>query len=165
MTPDKALNRLAFRFKQWRVNEDDVKALNSLIVYVNAQKNKNLVDNDLFAKLFLERFIMLGSTGRRTARSCLDEIDNTLNKSVYDWVVKLKEEIPMMKFNTIGVEEFPFDESKWNNITYVRERANKVTNKYSEELLKSLRTEYTEEEVIEFVENQVNRIITKHNKD
>lgn len=163
MTPERALNRLAFRFQHWKVNEDDVKALNSLIGYVNHKNSITLQNNDLFAKLFIEKFITLASTERRTASSCVNNIEEILNTPVYELVLKLKECVPMIRFNNVGMDSIPFDEGKSLNLTYIRDRNNKIADLYEKELLKSLLTEYTEEEAIDFVETQVNRLIRKHN--
>lgn len=50
----KALNRLIYTIsKQNKPNQTDVDALNEVIAYVNAEKERTLVNNRLYAKLFI----------------------------------------------------------------------------------------------------------------
>jgi len=50
----KALNRLAYTIQnQNKPNENDVEALNEVIRYYNAERDRLIVNNRLFAKLFL----------------------------------------------------------------------------------------------------------------
>ena len=52
----KALNRIKWRFtgkSNFKPNEEDIKALNEVIRWINQQKEKTINNNKLFAKLFI----------------------------------------------------------------------------------------------------------------
>ena len=67
----------------------------------------------------------------------------------------------MMKFNSIGLKEFPLTDSDSLNLDKIKERSNKIANMYENELVSALVTDYTVDEAISFVESQVNRILIK----
>ncbi len=56
MTFDKAINRLHWRFTQgmqFKPNKNDADALNIVFDWITRQKEINVLNNDLFAKLYI----------------------------------------------------------------------------------------------------------------
>lgn len=166
MTPEQALNYLSWECKKdnniKKLTPKKLEAVNSLIDFYKIQNQKAVSDNKLFAKLFIEKFIYICETRHATSKSALQEIERILSMSVYEMVLKLKERLPMFKFNSIGAEEIPFDTSKFDNLSYIRERNLKIIDKHTKELKEALKTSYTEDEAIMFIESQVNRLLTKY---
>lgn len=76
----------------------------------------------------------------------------------------LQRKIPMMKFNSIGQDKFPLREYDIFNLDKIKERSNKIVDAYAIELREALLTEYSEEEVIHFLEIQINRLINQYQK-
>ena len=59
INPKKNINRLSWRFgegKAFTPNQNDIDALNGLINYVNNEKQRELNNHYLFAKLFINEF-------------------------------------------------------------------------------------------------------------
>jgi hypothetical protein len=139
MTIDRALKYLTWDAQQ-KPTESKIEAVNAVIDFVNATEQQSLVDNELFAKLFIEKFIMLAETNHYTAKACLDEIERILSMSTYEMVLKLKEKVPMMKFNAIGQDQYPLKDTDIFNLDTIRERKNKIVEEYTIELFEALKT-------------------------
>ena len=105
---------------------------------------------------------MLAETNHMTAKACIEEIERILSMSVYEMVLKLKEKVPMMKFNAIGQDTYPLKDADVFNLTLISERNNKIVEQYTKELFECLKTPYNEEQAIEFVTSQVHRLIKKY---
>lgn len=86
MTIDKALNYLVWEASyRGKPTEKKVQAINTVIDFVNNTQIESLIENELFAKLFIEKFIMLAETNHMTAQTCLNEIERILSISIYEW--------------------------------------------------------------------------------
>ena len=143
---------------------NDLKALNSIIEYKEQQESHVLSQNESLAKLFIHQFILMCSTNLYTSEMALKSIDYILSKSVYDWTLTLKEQIPMMKFNSIGITKYPLETKDMLNITLMQERNAKIIEEYPEELTEALNTEVKEDQICKWVAFEVNRIINKFDK-
>jgi len=168
MTPEQALDYLTWESKEAHKNKrltpKKLEAVNTLIDFYDIQNQKAVTNNELFAKLFIEKFMYICETKHATSEKALFEIERILQMSVYEMVLKLKDKIPFFKFNSIGADTEPLDEAMLTNLTYIRERNNKIIDKHTKELKEALKTSYTEEQAIKFIELQVNRLLTKYNK-
>jgi len=166
MEIDKAISYLTWEAKKDKeinkLTPKKLEAINAVISYVNWERKKLLSEHDLFAKMFIEKFIMLCETKHHTAKSALEEISRILNHSVYDLVKILQDKMPMFKFNSIGQDTEPLDMAKFDNITYLRERSSRIVAQHTAELSEALKTSYNESEVIHFVEKSINKFITEH---
>lgn len=157
MSIEEAIGVFQYKAKKYR-NPKEMQAVNTLIEYINAQDKKITQDNKLFAKLFLERFIELAKTGELNANQCIESIERTLSMRIIDMVNIFKEEVPYFKFElyankgTKGLDPI----KDFGKIKAIR---NSNALRYKAELLEALRTEYTEEQAIRFLEHQVNRLI------
>lgn len=168
MSPEQALDYLSWESKEAHKNKKltpkKLKAVNTLIDFYKSQNQKAVRDNDLFAKLFIEKFMFICQTRHATAESAMQEIERILSMSVYEMVLKLKENLPMFKFNAIGQDTEPLDVSKFDDYSYILERNDKIIGKHTKELKEALKTTYTEEQAIRFINTQVNRLLTKYRK-
>jgi hypothetical protein len=142
MNINKALEHLEWKFKHsWRPTKTDVEAYNSIVEYKELQESRNLSQNENLAKLWIHQMILLSNTDSYSGTRCIEVIDEILTKSVYDWSLEMKEQLPMMNF-----------------------RAAEKIHADDEVLLKALKYTITEANIIKFVEGEVTRIINKFEK-
>ncbi len=86
----KALKRLAYTIQnQNKPNENDVEALNEVIRYYNAERDRLIVNNRLFAKLFLNvlRNDIIRSNGNY--QLSIDSLRNVVRISLDDQLSRL----------------------------------------------------------------------------
>lgn len=146
----------------WKPSEADIKAFDTIKDYVIDTNKRQLKDNDLFAKLFIERFILLCRTKCYTSAQAINVIDECLQKSVYDWCMILKDEIPMLRFNSIGAHKYPLKDEDIYNFTKTKERNRKIVAEFETELTEAFLEDYNEDKTITFIENTINKLINKH---
>ena len=85
--------------------------------------------------------ILLSNTDSYSGTRCIEVVDEILTKSVYEWCLELKEQLPMMNFRAL--------QKKLGT---------------DEELKKALIYEISEANIIKFVEAEITRIIDKYEK-
>lgn len=160
MNIEQAINHFEYKLKNhWKPTKKDVEAYNSLIDYKEQQESASLSENEALAKLFIHQFILLCQTKIMTSEMALKSINDILSKSVYEWCLILKEEIPMLRFNSIGVHKYPLDEKDFYNVTKMQERNKLIINEFETELTEALRLDVEIDDVVKFVEKNINRII------
>lgn len=160
MNIEQAINHFEYKLKNhWKPTKKDVEAYNSLIDYKEHQESASLSENEALAKLFIHQFILLCQTKIMTSEMALKSINDILSKSVYEWCLILKEEIPMLRFNSIGVHKYPLDEKDFYNVTKMQERNKLIINEFETELTEALKLDVEINDVVKFVEKNINRII------
>ncbi|QQV90465.1 hypothetical protein Harreka1_58 [Olleya phage Harreka_1] len=165
MNIDKALSHFKYKLtNSWKPTPTDIKAYNAILDYKEQQESHVLSQNESLAKLFIHQFILMCSTNLYTSEMALKSIDDILSKSVYDWTMTLKEQIPMMKFNSIGITKYPLETKDMLNMTLMQERSAKIIEEYPEELTEAINTEVKEDQICKWVAFEVNRIINKFDK-
>jgi len=159
MNIDKALSHFEFKLteddgngkkrlkKSFKPTGNDIKAFNAIVQYKKKQESKSLYDNESLAKLFLESFMIKMDCNMYTSETALEAISTTLEYTVYELCMKLKEKIPLYKFNNIGEKKYPSIQNK------------ELVEKYGKELTEALTTEVTEDQVIRWVGSKVNKIL------
>lgn len=165
MSIEKALSHFEWRLKNsWKPTQRDIEAYNSILEWKELQETKALQENESFAKLWIHQLMLLNNTSMYSAERSIQVIDEILEQSVYDWVKKLHEQINIMAFKSVlnkkGVRG---TESILNLLEYTKKGSNLILEN-KEELQKALTKETTEENIIKFVESQINRIINKYEK-
>lgn len=159
----KAIEHFKWKFQNsWKPTEADIEAYNSIVQYKKLQEDVNLSKNESLAKLWIRTFILLSQTKMYSSEASINEIDKDLNKSVYDWCMILKEQIPMIRFNNVGSDKFPVNNEF--DLIEMKERNAKIVEEFETELTKALLYEPKEEDIIRFVSGQINRIINKFEK-
>lgn len=157
-----ALSHLKWKFQNtWKPSERDVEAYNAIVEYVEFQNSVNLSQNEQLAKLWIEKMILLSRSKMYNGERCIQVIDEILDKSVYEWAMILKEEIPMMRFNSVIDSKYPLKEEDVYNISKIRERNGKIASEFEDELTAEMKHEISEENIVKFIERQVNRILQK----
>ena len=165
MNIDKALDHFKWKLQnKWNPTEKDIEAYNAVLDYKQMQEDITLTNNENLAKMWVNTLMTLSMTKTYNAEQCIQEIDKILEVSVYDWCLLLQEQLPMMRFNAIGNIEFPLKPIEQFSLGCVIENNKKIVAKYETELTNALKFKPKEEDVIRFVKNHVNRIITKFKK-
>ena len=165
MNIQKALQHLEWRFKNsWKPTPKDIEAYNAIVDYKEIQETKILNENESLAKLWIHQLILLSRTNMYNGERCIQVIDEILSLSVYEWCLKLQNELPMMRFNSVGVGKYQIDNETVLNHTKLSQINKQIINEFENELTEALIYEPKEEDVIRFVSNQINRIIDKYDK-
>lgn len=165
MNINKALEHFNYKFKNtWKPTQRDVEAFNTIIDYKELQETQAMQENELLAKLWIHQMILLTRTNMYNGERCIQVIDEILSKSVYEWCLILKSEIPLMRFNNIGVDKYQLYKENILDLTKLSEINEKIINEFETELTKALKSEISEENIIKFVSQNINRIINKYEK-
>jgi len=163
MNIDKALEHFKWKMQnKWKPTETDIEAYNSIIEYKEQQESVNLQQNESFAKLWIHQLMLLSNTNMYDGQRAIQVIDEILEESVYDWCMKLKEQLPMMRFKSVALEKYPLPDVY--NITELRSRNSKIVAGYETKLTESMKYEISEENIIKFVSNHINRDVNKFEK-
>ena len=159
MNINKALEHFKWKMQnKWKPTETDIQAYNSIIDYKEQQEKKSLQENENLAKLWIHQLILLSNTNMYDGKRSIQVIDEILEESAYDWCMKLKEQLPMMRFKSIALEKYPLPDVY--NVTELRSRNSKIVAGYETKLTDALKYEITKDNVIKFVATHINRIIT-----
>jgi len=142
MNINKALEYYKWKYENiHKPTEKELEAFNSIIAYKEMQESYNLQHNESLAKLWIHQMILLSNTDMYDGKRCIQVIDEILDKSVYEWCLEMKEQLPMMNF-----------------------RAAEKRHAGDEELMKAFTFIPKEDDIIKFVERNITRIINKYEK-
>ncbi|MCP4054225.1 MAG: hypothetical protein GY739_14450 [Mesoflavibacter sp.] len=103
---------------------------------------------------------MLCKRHNLTSKEALNSIDDILKQDLHTWIKVLQNQIKVMHIGTIGAKKYPLDLNEYN-ITKLDERNQQIINDFQPELLKALKTELKEEDVIKWVEDIITGITNK----
>jgi hypothetical protein len=145
-----------------KLTDRDVDSLNTIIKYVKFQDQTAQMENRLFAKLFVDKFMFLAMDGKRSANGCIEEIERILKLPMWEVMQQFRKKVPYFKLERILEGFNPISEEDTFNMSKYRERALKVAQTMDKELVECLKTEYTEEQAIGFINHEVNRLATKY---
>jgi hypothetical protein len=163
MNIEKALSHFEWKLKNhWKPTAKDIEAFNSILDFKEHRQSISLSENELLAKMWIHQLMLLNATKMYSAKRAIQAIDEILEQTVYDWVLKLHEQSKMMRFNTLSYSEEYEQSLKDLNVTRMQETSLKSINENEEEYYKILNTETKEEDMIKFVEQQMNRIVNKY---
>ena len=140
----------------------DIEALNSIIQWKEHQESIVLARNEGLAKLWIHQLILLSNTKMYNGERSIQVIDEILNKEVYEWCMILKEQLPLMRFNSVALDKYPLEDVM--NRTKQLERKDAIINEFETELTEAFKYEISEDNIIKFVKSQINRIINKYEK-
>ena len=165
MDINKAISHFKWRFENgWKPTKRDIEAYNAIIEYKEMQNSLSLSENESLAKLWIHQLMLLNNTQMYSAERAIQVIDEILQQSVYDWSKKLHSQANIMRFaSLLGSEEYK-DVLNKLNFTKLKEIGSKLTTENSLEFEKAMKADVKEENVIKFVEQQIDRIINKFEK-
>jgi hypothetical protein len=165
MRIDKALEHQKWRLENSKNRTSkDIEAFNSILDWKELQQQQTLQRNESLAKLWIHQLMLLNNTEMYTGQRAIGVIDEILSKSVYEWCLSLKDNIPMMRFNGVLSEPNYKEGLRHGNITKMRESAIKTIEERHKELNEALVYEISEENIIKFVEKEINRVINTFEK-
>ena len=163
MNIDKAIEHFKWKLQNhWTPTETDLEAYNSILDYKELQESANMSANESLAKLWVHQLMLLSNTNLYNGERSIQVIDEILEQPLYDWCVKLKNQLPMMRFNAVALEKHPL--GSFNSLTAQLERNNKIVEEFETELTEALKYEPKEEDTIKFVQSQITRVINKFEK-
>lgn len=148
--------------KNFTPTENDIKAFNAILQYKETMERQVVMENESFAKLYIHQLMLLNTSYLYPAERSIQVIDEILDKSVYEWCLALKEQIPMMRFNSIGLSKYPIGDI--HNVTKQQERNKKILEEFETELTEALKYTISEDSIIKFVNEQITRVINKYEK-
>lgn len=165
MNIDKALEHFNYKFKNhWKPSKTDIEAFNSILEWKEEQENKVMQDNESLCKLWIEKMILLSRTKLYDGKASIKVINEILSKSTYEWCEILNNEIPMIRFNSVGLHKYPVEEKDVYNMTKLQERNTKIIEEYETDLTKAIKTEPKLNDTIKLVNSEINKIINKFEK-
>jgi len=165
MNIEKALSHFEWKFKNsWKPTSKDIEAYNSILEWKELQESIVFQENELLAKLWIEKLITLSETKMYSGERSIQVIDEILNKSVYEMVCILKSKLSVMRFNAILNENDILNQIDILNEDKWLSAANKIIDNNPDKLKDALIDDIKEKNVIKFVEKQINRIINKYEK-
>ena len=137
-----ALSHFEWKFKNhWKPTKKDLEAYNSILEWKEIIESKNLSQNESLAKLWIHQFLLLAWAQKLDSNNAIKEIDGILSRSVYEWVLVLKKDIPLLKLHLKDLNETS-------------------TDKLLDNFLKAP----DEDNLIKFVSDQITRVIVNFEK-
>lgn len=156
MNLEKSLQRFAWRFSngKFEPNKNDVEALNFLVDWVNREKTKQLRENILFAKMFLELFgqeLQYNDISFKLAQKKLSEHLKMPLEQHYDLFTKKLNRLEMQKFErSLGLT--PHLNAR---TTEEQQRDSEIISKNQEELMKYLNGIWDEDKIYQSLNNNI----------
>ena len=120
MNINKALEHFKYKWDKKILipTEKDIEAYNAIIEYREKQDIINLQQNNNLAKLWIHQMILLSNTDMYDGKRCIQVIDEILDKSVYEWCLEMKEQLPMMNFRA-AEKRYAGDEELMKAFTFI----------------------------------------------
>lgn len=147
-----------------KVSKRDIETFNSILSYVDMQNSIKMNKNESLAKLWIHQIMLLNNTMSYSAERSIQVIDEILDKSVYEWCLKMHSQANIMAFNSV------LGKDNTNTLEYILKPldmrkidSNKLSKK-EKECWEALTKEIKEENIIKFVEKEINRIIDKYER-
>lgn len=163
MDIDKALNHFEWKLKNhWKPTKKDIEAYNAILDFKEHRQSVSLSENELLAKMWIHQLMLLNTSNLYSAERAIQVIDEILSKSVYDWVLRLKDQTNTMRFNSLLNKSN--SNTLNNDLKPLEVIQNSLERIVSDEtkLEKAFTDEVSEENIIKFVKQQINRIINKY---
>lgn len=161
MTEEQAFSRLKWRIENGWGKPQDVKAYNTIVEAYEA-RNKEITDNHhLFAKMLVVYIMQHAMRRPRPVHVLLREVEEIAQKTLIQHLEEFKKEVPLFKFELIlhesteGLNPIK-DYGKLKRIRLENMRKN------ARALSDALRTDWSLEDAIKFIETQVPKFITTY---
>lgn len=164
-----SLKHLKWRLSSEKIipNEKDIEAFNNIVAYVGLTEQTNMDSSKLFVKLFTYILTFNSKYYGHNVKRVLDDIENVLGKSIYQNMLEFHINIPMCnvtqlwnKHDTIYVEvnNPPTNE----DLEKIAKAEQEQMKRFALELKKSLQTEYTEQQLLEFITKKTTELTAKY---
>ena len=162
----KALEHFKWKCQNsWKPTKRDIEAFNAIVEYKELQEIQAMSENESLAKLWIHQLMILNNTELYSAEQAIQAIDEILDKPVYFWVQQLHKNIGLMNLNAKFINHPEYIEAvRKGNILKMYESTKEIVDKHGEEILKILKKDVKEENIIKFVNQNINRILNKYDK-
>ena len=158
----KALTHLEWKLKNhWKPTAKDLEAYNSILEWKELTESKNLSQNESLAKLWIHQFLLLAWAQKLDSKDVIIEIDTILKRSVYDWILTLQKDIPLLKLHLKDLNE-PINDAY--SFTEMQTRNKKIVEQNHDQMLKDFLELPDEQNLIKFVGDQITRVINVFEK-
>jgi len=135
MTPEKALSHFKYKLTtSWKPTAFDLEAYNALVEFVNEKQKKQLIDNQLFAKLFIWSYAQLLRHYKSNIYSKIPKshLQDILKKSTDQHALEFKEQLNDSEvYAVFDMAELP--DRSWVHISHFEDYY-RSTNKTEEEI-------------------------------
>lgn len=181
---DKALNRLKWTIQR-KGNEDDITTFNSVLMWIEAQRdrhfNSHTAVSKLFSWLFIHKCWAVENDVVPDAKSILTEIQKIVETPVQQYVEELMQTVPLLRFSRVYKDyesdlrkarrrafknSIPAEQStalttefRGEDLQLVLEENNAVIDQVQKDLSAKLLTPYTREEAEYFIKSKVTELL------
>lgn len=155
-----AVKHLSWRLQNSKINPNDKdrEAFNLIVKTLNQNYEDALMEDKLFAKLLIEKLIMLTAGTSRTMKSALESVEELLECPLEVWGEKFKKEVPRIRLMRAFEKQYvlvPKSDNEFKNAANVREAKNKIMVDNQKQLIEEFKSEYTDAEFKSFIKKLV----------
>ena len=152
-----ALSHFEWRFRNhWKPTKKDLEAYNSILEWKELIEMENMSQNESLAKLWIHQFLLLAWAQKLDSKDAIIEIDSILKRSVYDWVLRLQKDIPLLKLHLTDLDN-PINDAY--SFTEMQTRNEKIVAQNHDQMLNDFLDLVDEKNLIKFVSDQITRVI------
>jgi len=155
-----AVKHISWRLQNSKINPNDKdrEAFNLIVKTLNQNYENAIMEDKLFAKLLIEKLLMLTSGTERTMKSALEVIDEILELPLKNFSEKFRKEVPRIRLMRAFDKEFvlvPRSEIVSKNAEQIREVKNKLIAQNQKNLVEEFLSDYTDAEFNSFIKKLV----------
>ncbi len=160
MEINQAVKHLTWRLQQNRINpnEKDIEAFNCILNTLNKNYDESLIQDVLFAKLLIERLMLLTMDGKRSMQNAIGVMKESLETPLLSWLKYFQSQVPMIRLMRAFEVEFiklELGPDDMKNALKVREAKLKLISENQKKLVDEFTKPYTEEELHSFIKRLV----------
>lgn len=164
-----SLKHLKWRLSSDKIipNQKDIDAFNNIVAYINLSEQNEFNNNKIFVKLFTYILTFNSRFYSNNVKKVLNDIEECLKDTVYNSIKKFHVNIPMCNIEQLWIKHDTIYVDVENPLTFAC--MEKIKNaeleqyaKFEKQLKESLKTEYTEEQLIDFITKKSTELILKY---
>lgn len=155
-----AVKHLSWRLQNNKINPNDKdrEAFNLIVKTLNQNYDQSLMDDILFAKLLIEKIMMLTAGTGRTMKSAISVVEEVLDCPLESFRETFKKEVPKIRLMQAFDKHFVLvnsSEDEFKNAANIRNAKNQLMESNKKELQEEFLSEYSDEEFNSFIKKLV----------
>jgi len=155
-----AVKHISWRLQNGKINPNDKdrQAFNLIVKTLNQNYETALMEESLFAKLLIEKLLMLTIGSSRTMKTAIEIIEEILECPLSVWADNFKKEVPRIRLMQAFDKEFvllPKTDQEFKDAVKIREVKNMIISKNHQKLKEAFASEYTDSEFNSFIKKLV----------
>lgn len=155
-----AVKHISWRLQNGKINPNDKdrEAFNLIVKTLNQNYEKALMEERMFAKLLIEKLLVLTVGSSRTMKSAIEIIEEILENPLSSWADTFKKEVPRIRLMQAFEKEFvlvPKSDQELKDAARVREVKNKIISENQKKLAEAFTSDYTDSEFNSFIKKLV----------